>query len=231
MSATFYKVGGTVRDQLLGVKPKDIDYAVEAESYDHMIEAIDEMGGEIFLERPEFFTVRGRIPDIGAADFTLCRKEGFYSDNRHPDSVSVGTIYEDLARRDFTVNAIAQHSDGSYIDPYNGRLDISMKILRCVGRTKDRLNEDPLRMLRAIRFQITKGFQMDNDLFLALRDFDLVAKLKASVKRERAYEELRKCFEYHTLETWDLFNEFHLLRDVIFSHEYGIRLMPELPPL
>src|SRR5689334_19330699 len=96
-----YKVGGYVRDQVLGLKSKDIDYAVEAESYDAMKNHLIEKGAKIYLEQPQYFTIRGKLNDEDA-DFVLCRKEGKYSDGRRPDTVEIGTIYDDLARRDFT---------------------------------------------------------------------------------------------------------------------------------
>ena len=75
-----FKVGGAVRDQFLNRPNKDVDFAVEAESYDVMRNYILENGGKIYLETPEFLTIRGRMPDLGDADFVLCRKDGKYSD-------------------------------------------------------------------------------------------------------------------------------------------------------
>ena len=132
-----YKVGGFVRDQILGVKSKDVDYAVEASSFYDMERCIFEMGGEIFLSTPQFFTIRAKL-NGEVADFVLCRKESQYSDGRHPDKVEVGTIYDDLARRDFTMNAIALCEDGTYIDPHNGIYDIVRCLIRWVGSPNDR---------------------------------------------------------------------------------------------
>ena len=89
-----FRVGGAVRDQFLNRPNKDVDFAVEAESYEAMKEYIVANGGKIYLETPEFFTIRGKIPNPGDADFVLCRKDGQYSDGRRPDSVSHGTIIE-----------------------------------------------------------------------------------------------------------------------------------------
>lgn len=124
-SIKFYQVGGSVRDSFIGLKSKDIDYAVEAPSFDAMREAIKERGGEIFLETPQFLTIRANVPGMGACDYVLCRKDGEYVDGRRPETVTAGTILDDLARRDFTMNAIAIAEDGTILDPFDGRKDIS----------------------------------------------------------------------------------------------------------
>src|ERR1035438_8197642 len=105
MTIKCYQVGGFVRDRLLGVKSKDLDYAVECADYPTMLRWIQSQG-KVYLEQPEFWTVRAHIGKL-PADYVLCRKDGQYGDGRRPDSVSVGTLLDDLARRDFSVNAIA----------------------------------------------------------------------------------------------------------------------------
>src|SRR5687768_7510936 len=118
MNIQFFQVGGSVRDELLGKQSKDIDYAVEAPSYGAMREAIVERGGEIFQENEAFLTVRAKVPTLGACDYVLCRKDGTYDkDGRRPDFVEVGSLADDLARRDFTVNAMAKAEDGTLVDP------------------------------------------------------------------------------------------------------------------
>lgn len=220
-----YEVGGSVRDVLLGIPAhniNDIDFAVEASSYDEMKESLLRTGVEIFLERPEFLTIRGRI-GRRAADWVLCRKDGFYSDGRRPDEVVIGTIYDDLARRDFTINAIAVDSDGNVYDPYNGVQDVYGRIIRCVGSTEDRMKEDALRMIRAIRFTITKDMQMTPELYMFLSDINNVRLLK-NVSVDRIREELNKCFRYDTPKTLDQLCNFYLIRDFIFQTE--IWLLP-----
>lgn len=223
--AKHYLVGGAVRDQLLGLKPKDLDYAVEAESYDIMVQDIIARGGQIFLERPEFFTVRAKL-NGEVADFVLCRKESGFTDGRHPDKVEVGTIYDDLARRDFTINAIAREENGCIYDPFGGQTDLARKMIRCVGDTQTRLEEDYLRIMRAIRFAITKGFILDGPLFGAMETPRIYQGL-ANVSRERIYEELRKCFEYDTAQTICFFDRIVALRSFIFN-DCGIKLLPKL---
>jgi tRNA nucleotidyltransferase (CCA-adding enzyme) len=201
-----YKVGGCVRDQLLGISSKDIDYSVEAKSYAEMREELLARGCKIYLEKPEYLTIRGKLNNEDV-DFVLCRKDGAYSDGRRPDEVTIGTIYDDLARRDFTINAIAIDEDGNYIDPFNGRKDLEDRIIRCVG-SNDRLKEDALRILRAYRFCITKGFDLEESIKEEVFEY---WSLLDNISEERITQELNKCFESsveHTMYTIAVRHEF-----------------------
>lgn len=208
MSVTLYEVGGCVRDELLGLNSKDIDFTVEASSYEEMREFLISEGFDIFLETPEYLTIRARFPkhhwQFGeremartACDFVLARKDGAYSDGRRPDDVVPGTIFDDLKRRDFTVNAIARASDGRLIDPHNGRFDLNRGVLSCVGSAADRISEDALRGLRAIRFRITKSLNWDMELAQVMND-PAFAKLLSTISQERIREELFKAFKAST---------------------------------
>ncbi len=224
MKAKFYQVGGCVRDALLGVVSKDIDFSVEADSYDAMREAVIERCGgnpdSIKVDKPEFATIRAVDPVLGGVDFVLCRKDGAYSDGRRPDSVEMGTLLDDLSRRDFTVNAIAKADDGSLIDPFNGQADLKLRLLRCVGGV-ERLREDSLRMLRAFRFAITKGFALSMDVARFLKD-DGNAKLLDNISIERIREELLKCFTKDTLQTLVWLEEFKAIKRAIFSRNLSL---------
>lgn len=212
MTVTMYEVGGCVRDSLLGLSPKDIDFSVEAPSFDAMREHLIDRGFEIFLETPQYLTIRARFPRTDhrfggtAADFVLCRSDGDYTDGRRPDTVTAGSLAEDLARRDFTVNAIARDMAGNLIDPHGGLKDLKRRHLRCVGRTKDRLTEDALRALRAIRFSITKGFYIDHEILEAFHS-PWLPPLVAKVSKERRVDELRKCFKADVLRTIRFIND------------------------
>lgn len=224
----FYLVGGAVRDNLLGLKNKDKDFVVTAKSYDEMKQAILDKGGEIFLETPQHFTIRALIPKLGAADFVLPRIDGCYSDGRRPDSVSVGTLHDDLSRRDFTMNAIALDEEtGEYIDPFNGKADIENKLIRCVGKAYDRFHEDSLRLLRAIRFKITKGFEFDNDVVACLNDYVLNVRLAHGVSDERKREELHKCFAKDTPATLKILGQYPLISEAVFGSK-KLWLMPTM---
>jgi tRNA nucleotidyltransferase (CCA-adding enzyme) len=214
----FYLVGGFVRDNLLGIKSKDKDYIVDAKSFEEMRKAIIDRGGKIFLETPQHLTIRAMVPSLGAADFVLPRVDGIYTDGRRPDSVSVGTLLDDLARRDFTVNAIAYDEDNSeYIDPHGGRDDLRLNLLRCVGKPEERFNEDALRLLRAIRFAITKGFKIHSSVEKALHSRLLTKKLKECVSEERKREELHRCFKHDTLLTLQHLTNFWRIREACFE--------------
>lgn len=226
MTVQLYKVGGCVRDAFLGVRSKDIDYAVEAESFNAMRDYIMQSGGKIFLENPQYLTIRAQM-GTEAADYVLCRKDGAYSDSRRPDEVVTGTIDDDLARRDFTMNAIARkvtHSkyEDPFYDPHDGITDIERRVIRCVGDPFDRLNEDPLRILRAIRFSITKDFGIHHDTKAAM--FVLQDKVVPTVSMDRIRDELTKCFIFDTVRTIDELACFKSLRDAIFAN--GMWLMP-----
>lgn len=227
MAVKMYRVGGCVRDKLMGFKSKDIDYSVEAPSYSAMREAIVARGGQIFLETPEYLTIRAKVPNLGAADFVLCRKDGQYSDGRHPDLVEPGTLTEDLARRDFTMNAIAEAEDGTLFDPFGGQADIKRRIIKCVGSAQKRFEEDYLRMLRAIRFTVTKKMIMDDKIVQCLQDPQMVKRL-LDVSVERVYEEMMKAFKHDTLDTLVLLETFDLVRNIVLGPQTGLWLKPTL---
>lgn len=221
-----YRVGGFVRDEILGIRSKDLDFAVEAPSYEAMVEWVRNQG-EIYLESPQFWTVRAHIKDKLPADYVLCRKDGQYSDGRRPDSVSVGTLYDDLSRRDFTMNAIAvDEESGEYIDPFNGISDLKLGLIRCVGKAYDRFFEDSLRLLRAIRFKITKGFALDNEIQECLRNEELADRL-ANVSDERKREELHKCLAKDTIATLDILSKYSLISKAVFGSK-KLWLMPTM---
>ena len=221
----YYQVGGSVRDEILGEKSRDIDFAVECPSYEAMRNDILAKQMTIFLESPQYLTIRAKTKEGEVADFVLCRKEGAYYDGRHPSSVEPGTIYDDLARRDFTMNAIAKDMEtGEIIDPHNGRLDIGAHLVECVGDAEARIQEDSLRMLRAIRFAITKEFYISPTIQELIHTYGRDIQ---DVSVERVREELLKCFAKDTLRTWDYLEKFEALRKTIFG-KMGLRLTPTL---
>lgn len=231
MTIRLFEVGGCIRDEIMGAKTKDFDFAVEgASGMDELRDFLNERQFEIFVETPQFLTIRARFPKDDerrkiTADFALCRKDGPSSDGRRPDFVEAATILDDLSRRDFTVNAIAKDEGGDLIDPHNGVQDIHDRLLRAVGDPMDRFREDGLRALRAIRFIITKEFKPDTVLAKAL-DNPETAELLGGVSTERIRDELYKCFSKDTIGTLDLlFGIRPVLRSAILRN---IKLQPTM---
>lgn len=223
MTVKIYQVGGSVRDQIMGRKSNDIDYAVEASSYDEMREFILEQSGSIFLETPQYVTIRAKLKGE-ACDFTLCRKESGYSDNRHPDIIEPGTILEDLSRRDATINAMALDVESQQlIDPYNGEQDICNKILRAVGDANERFKEDSLRILRMLRFAISLEFSIEESTFAAMKsNFSLIENISS----DRIRNELLKMFKYDTKKSIALLMNFPI--DLLFNDHTKIWLNPTM---
>ncbi len=151
-----YFVGGCVRDMLLDRAIGDVDIATSAKPvevqqiFEKVIPVGIEHGTVIVRHQHESYEV------------TTFRLEGTYSDNRHPDQVEfIQTIEQDLQRRDFTMNALAMDIDGNIIDPFNGKQDLKYKRICTVGKAAERFQEDPLRMIRAVRFVSQLGFSIE----------------------------------------------------------------------
>ncbi|OGG92993.1 hypothetical protein A2609_02040 [Candidatus Kaiserbacteria bacterium RIFOXYD1_FULL_47_14] len=165
-----YLVGGCVRDLIVGREPKDWDITTNATP-----EQIQAVFPDSFYEN-DYGTVGVKTgsEDVRLAiiEVTPYRVESGYSDKRRPDKVEFGTsLLEDLARRDFTMNAVALEIDkGHLIDPYEGQKDIKDKIVRAVGNASERFNEDALRMLRAVRLVAEFDFGIDGDTAAAISE-------------------------------------------------------------
>lgn len=147
-----YCVGGCVRDRLLGKEPHDFDLCASATPEEMKTLFHDRA---LVLAGEKHGTV-GVVTEEGVVEITTFRKEGTYADNRHPDRVEFVTdIRQDLARRDFTVNAMAWSPKRGLQDPFGGEQDLKKGILRCVGDPETRFREDALRILRGLRFSVT----------------------------------------------------------------------------
>lgn len=236
----FAEVGGAVRDKFLGVNSKDVDFvAVPTQKFDTadgafnaLVAHLKETGFKVFLETPQFFTVRAQVPDghplkerTNVADFVLARKDGPSSDGRRPDFVLPGTLMDDLERRDFTVNAMAI-LDGELIDPFGGKQDLENNLLRFVGNPTDRIAEDGLRVMRAIRFAFTKGFDIEEKSYDAI-ETDFASEMLMKVSVERIREELEKMFLFDTIQSMNFISYQHPnIIKAIFRD--GLRLQPTL---
>ena len=181
-----YVVGGCVRDACLGLTPQD---------YDLCTSALPEQTEAVFRDRKLMLAGKkhgtvGVVTDSGVVEITTFRTEGSYRDNRHPDWVKfVPDIESDLARRDFTVNAMAYSPTRGYADPFGGREDLEKGILRAVGDPEKRFREDSLRILRGVRFAVRFGLKVDPATERAMFS---QAHLMDNLARERVFEELCK---------------------------------------
>lgn len=181
-----YVVGGCVRDSLLGLTPHDWDLCTSA---------LPQQGMKLFGEEKCIPTglQHGTVTvkqGGGLYEITTFRTEGAYTDGRHPDEVHfVPDVREDLARRDFTINAMAYNAKEGLVDPFGGQADLQSGILRAVGVPHQRFTEDALRILRLYRFAARFGFAIDPPTAQAAQE--LCAHLDC-VSVERIEEELAK---------------------------------------
>ena len=191
-----YAVGGCVRDSLLGLTPHDWDLCTSALPR----QVLDRFGKEQCIPtglQHGTVTVKygGKLYET-----TTFRTEGSYSDGRHPDSVAfVPDVKEDLARRDFTINAMAYNAEEGLIDPFGGREDLARGLVRAVGVPHQRFTEDALRILRLYRFAARFGFEIDPATGQAARE--LCAHLDC-VSIERITEELTRLLAAPKPGTW-----------------------------
>lgn len=181
-----YVVGGCVRDDCLGLRPHD---------YDMCTSALPEQTEEVFREYRLVLAGKkhgtvGVVTEEGVVEITTFRTEGDYQDNRHPDWVAfVPEVEKDLARRDFTVNAMAYSPTRGYADPFGGREDLKKGILRAVGDPVQRFQEDSLRILRGVRFAVRYGLDVEAATLQAMQT---QSYLMDNLARERVFEELSK---------------------------------------
>lgn len=193
-----YLVGGCVRDWLMGIPPGDYDIAAAAMP-EETREVFTNRGYSVIETGMRHGTVTVLIHSI-PLEITTYRVDGVYSDHRRPDDVTfTARIEEDLARRDFTVNALAWSSVRGLVDIYGGGEDLSRGILRCVGEPEKRFREDALRIFRALRFSARFGFGLEERTRKAVFS---ERELLREVSAERIYNELKKLLAgKHAAET------------------------------
>lgn len=225
-------VGGWIRNLILGISPGDVDIATNL-----IPEEILDIFPKSIMTGEKFGTVRVRT-DFGSKEIevTTLRSDGIYKDNRRPENVVFGVnIEEDIARRDFTINAMALDNNDMLIDKYNGISDLKNNILRCVGIAEERIKEDGLRILRAFRFIGLKDNQImnfDPDLENAIINN---AEVLNNISKERINEELRKILQLnnrkmvlqkmHKLGVLQIiFDNLEMDFEVIFSDDYIVNI-------
>lgn len=181
-----YAVGGCVRDSLLGLTPSDWDITTNARP-EQTVAAL--AGIPTFETGVQHGTITALI-EHQPVEITTYRIDGSYTDHRRPDSVTfTSSLREDLARRDFTVNALAYSPEDGILDLFGGAADLQEKTLRCVGDPDTRFREDALRVLRAVRFAATLGFSIASDTADSIRR---CCPLLSQIARERISHELSR---------------------------------------
>ena len=237
MKYELYEVGGKIRDELLGLQSKDVDYSVVTDRLQQdpltvfyiFEDTLKREGYDVFLSTPECFTIRAMFPKdhqySGVADFVLARKEEYVQGSRKP-TVFLGTLKDDLERRDFTVNALAKDSDGKIVDYFGGRKDLLNGILKTPIDTGVSFNDDPLRILRAMRFMVTKGFAVSDNIIETIETFN-VSKMEV-VSTERIREELLKMFHFDTKRTMQILYWLNQINPELHSNIFSrdMWLMP-----
>lgn len=229
-SYPIYLVGGAVRDEVLGLPCKDLDYVVVAPSFKAMRAELLSQNCKIFVEKPEFLTIRAKHPELGCVDFACARKDGNYTDGRRPDSTAIAeNLEQDLARRDFTCNAMAKSLEhGRILDPFGGMRDLEQGLLRAVGSARARLDEDKLRAFRAVRFAVTKNLRIDHEIANAIGS--LTNNSFDAVSTERIREELLKMFRVNAERSFALLNnDFPVLWNLIMRRGIWFRPTTEEP--
>ena len=217
-------VGGCVRDGLMGLEPGDWDICTDA---------LPEQVKALFPDCLDYGVRHGTVTvrhDGVFAEITTFRAEGHYTDHRRPDTVTfIKDLNEDLARRDFTVNAIAMNARGELRDPFGGEADLCAGILRAVGDPRARFREDALRMLRAVRFSAQLGFSLEAEILQAVSECaGLVSRLAA----ERVCSELEKTLLTDRPEQAELLCSLRLLEPWgILRHTESLRRLRALPKL
>ena len=181
-----YTVGGCVRDSFLGKTPSDWDITTSAPP-EKVLELFSSFTAIPTGLKHGTVTV---IIDGNPVEITTYRIDGEYTDCRHPESVFFSSnLEDDLARRDFTVNAMAYNPVKGLKDPFGGQNDLSTKLLCCVGTATKRFSEDALRIMRALRFASTLGFEIEKDTAKAIKS---CAPLLENIAKERICAELSK---------------------------------------
>ncbi|MFH1671689.1 MAG: CCA tRNA nucleotidyltransferase [Candidatus Portnoybacteria bacterium] len=214
-----YAVGGCVRDLLIEREPKDWDITTSAQP-----EQIRKIFPDSFYEN-KFGTVTVKTESKNTAlseiEITTYRIEEKYTDKRHPEKISFTLdLKDDLARRDFTINAIALDKEGKIIDSFDGQKDLENKIIRAVGKPVERFSEDALRMLRAIRLSVQLDFKVEDKTFKAIKDN---AGLLQMIAKERIRDEFKKMIMSNIPDkAIELLKDSGLLKYIIPELEKGI---------
>lgn len=180
-----FLVGGAVRDLVLGREPKDLDFATPLPP-EEVARRLEEAGLPVGLAGARFGTVYTAVPVSGTVldvEITTFRTESYEGAGRKPRVGWASSLLEDLARRDFTINAMALGGDGGIIDPFGGLEDLRQGLVRAVGDARARFEEDPLRVVRAFRFAARYGWRVEEATLRAARELAFLVGRKVSAPR------------------------------------------------
>lgn len=193
-----YKVGGVVRDEIMGIESIDVDYCYEGNA----IEFAQKSGLKIIKTNPDFGTVRVAFGNK-ELDIASTRSEYYPKKGHLPVIKAIGcSIEEDLIRRDFTINAIAERtSDGEIIDLYNGRKDIKNKTLRILHDKS--FIDDPTRIIRGLKFSVRFGFELDEKTKKLQEEY--LSNVNYDMSYHRLKNELKDSFSLNRHEVFDKF--------------------------
>ena len=206
-----YIVGGAVRDTLLGIENYDVDIATAATP--DVVKKTLSKKFKIYTAGEKFGTI-GLVTKKGNIEITSFREEGFYEDSRRPSHVSFTSSAEaDSKRRDFTINALyCDPVSKELLDWHNGLLDLKKKEIRFVGSAEKRIKEDPLRMLRAVRFATKLGFNINRKDFGVIKKY---SKLIHKTSKQRIKEELdRILLDTNFVRGLELLDQTFLLKEI-----------------
>ena len=216
-----FLVGGCVRDLILKKEPQDFDIATNA-----LPEDVKKIFPDSFYEN-DFLTVTVKTGSndekLKEVEITTYRSEAKYTDKRHPDAVKKARdIEEDLARRDFTINAVALNTSGEIMDPFKGQKDLKDKVIRAVGKPEERFSEDALRMMRTVRFATALDFSIEDKTGKAVKNN---ANLLSLISKERIRDEFVKIIMADKAsEGIELLRELGLLKYIMPELEEGYKV-------
>ena len=180
-----YIVGGFVRDYYMKKDSYDVDICTNAKPKD-----LIKIFSDATLPNEKYGAVTLYYKGV-RYEITTFRKELKYINRRPVEIEYTNELYEDIERRDFTINAMCMNTKGEIIDLFNGKKDIDKKIIRCLGNADKKFNEDPLRILRAIRFATVLNFKLDKDVIIAINNNSNLLK---DISYDRKKSELNKIF-------------------------------------
>lgn len=226
----FFLCGGAVRDLLIGKTPKDKDFVMLTSfSMTEVENKLKELSKTedtcIYQSKPEFNTIRCRIQGE-SIDLAFPRTDE--TTRRTPElqrfTLRTGSLMIDSKRRDFTINSMFMNEDGEILDFQNGLEDLNNKIIRCVGEPDERMKEDPVRILRAIRFSITLGFDIEEETKFALA-WNRNLLCNSYISNDRIKEEVNRALKVDPLKTLTLLESLDIYNILkVKNNKYKIEL-------